>query len=163
MRVSLMRVATCFLVLYLAAEQAFAQSTAPPNTITLPSSSPLALSPPSSGEKSPKRIAEIKARVAFWLKTCLEDWDAQTHMTRNEWRTTCNRVAIERGQFLLTNPDSFSNGEPSAFTSLTESHIATAAHDPKLLLTRRVLLSFQSSNAPERGGCAAAASFFLLA
>jgi hypothetical protein len=26
-------------------------------------------------------------------------------MTRNEWRTICNRVAIERGKFLLENPD----------------------------------------------------------
>src|SRR6476659_4119103 len=100
-----MRVATCFLVLCLAAESAFGQAAAPPNTITLPPSSPLALSPPLSGEKSPERIAEIKGRVAFWLKTSLEDWDAQTHMTRNEWRTTCNRVAIERGKFLLENPD----------------------------------------------------------
>ena len=103
-----MRSAVCFLVLCLAAEAVFAQAAAPPNPITLPPSSPLALSPPLSGEKSSERIAEIKGRVAFWLKTCLEDWDAATHMTRKEWRTTCERVAAERGQFLLTNPDSFS-------------------------------------------------------
>ena len=105
-RVPLMRGVVCFLALCLAAETAFAQSVASPNTTTLPP--PSAKSLPSPEEKSPERIAEIKERVAFWLKTCLEDWDAQTHMTRKEWRTTCERVAAERGTFLLTNTDSFS-------------------------------------------------------
>jgi hypothetical protein len=31
----------------------------------------------------------------------LSDWDAATHMSRGEWRTTCNRVATERGAFML--------------------------------------------------------------
>jgi hypothetical protein len=97
-----MRGTVCFMALCLAAESAFAEPAAPPNTITLPPSTPLALSP---GEKSPEQIAEIKGRVAFWLKTCLEDGDAATHMTRKEWRTTCERVAAERGKFLLENPD----------------------------------------------------------
>src|SRR5436190_8031258 len=97
-----MRGTVCFMALCLAAESVFAEPAAPPNTITLPPSTPLALSP---GEKSPEQIAEIKGRVAFWLKTCLEDWDAATHMTRKEWRTTCERVAAERGKFLLENPD----------------------------------------------------------
>ena len=43
-------------------------------------------------------------RVAEWLKTCLSDWDQAAHMTKSEWRTTCNRVASERGKFLLDNP-----------------------------------------------------------
>jgi hypothetical protein len=100
-----MRGAVHFLILCLAGSPGFAQSVAPPNTAALPSSSPLTKSLPSSAAKSPERTAEIKERVAFWLKTCLEDWDAQTHMTRKEWRTVCNRVAAERGQFLLENPD----------------------------------------------------------
>ena len=99
-----MRGPVCFLVLCLAAEAALAQSAAPPNTITLPPSSPLAQSPLSSGTKSAEDIKEIKERVAAWLKTCLTDWDAQTHMTRNEWRITCERVASERGKFLLETP-----------------------------------------------------------
>jgi hypothetical protein len=98
-----MRGVACFVVLCLANATALAQSVATPNTITLPPSSPLATSPPSSTEG----IKEIKERVAYWLKTCLEDWDAQTHMTRKEWRTTCERVAAERGQFLLQNPESW--------------------------------------------------------
>jgi hypothetical protein len=58
--------------------------------------------------KSAEDIKEIKERIAFWLKTCLTDWDAATHMSRGEWRTTCNRVATERGAFMLENSDSFS-------------------------------------------------------
>ena len=47
----------------------------------------------------------VGERIAQWLKTCLEDWDAATHMSRNEWRTTCERVSQERGKFLRENPD----------------------------------------------------------
>ena len=99
-----MRGVVFFLVLCLATEPAIAQSVEPPNTITLPPWSPLAQSPLSSGAKSAEDIKEIKERVAAWLKTCLTDWDAQTHMTRNEWRITCERVASERGKFLLETP-----------------------------------------------------------
>lgn len=97
---SLMRGLVCLLVLCLAAELAFAQSVGRPNSLTSLPSSP--------AEKSAEAIKEIKERVAFWLKTCLEDWDAATHMTRKEWRTTCERVAAERGKFLLENADTLS-------------------------------------------------------
>ena len=30
----------------------------------------------------------------------VEDWDRATHMTKAEWRTTCQRVASERGRFV---------------------------------------------------------------
>ena len=79
-----MRGAICLLVvLCLAAEPAFAQSVGRPDTLTSLPSSPEA--------KSPEAIKEIKERVAFWLKTCLEDWDAQTHMSKREWRAACER------------------------------------------------------------------------
>jgi hypothetical protein len=40
-----------------------------------------------------------------WLITsCLADWDAQTHMTKTEWRRTCERVSSERAHFLLNTP-----------------------------------------------------------
>jgi hypothetical protein len=48
--------------------------------------------------------AAIRKRVAEWLKTCLGDWDRATHMTKQEWRATCERVASERGNYLLENP-----------------------------------------------------------
>jgi hypothetical protein len=79
-------------------------------TFAQPIESPKTLPP--AGKSAPE-IKELKERVAFWLKTCLEDWDAATHMTQKEWRTTCNRVAVERGNFLLQNPASFSmKGRP---------------------------------------------------
>ena len=88
-----MRGAVCFLVLCLAAESAFAQAVEPP--------------------KSAEQIKEIEDRVSYWRTTCLEDWDAATHMSRKEWRTTCERVAVERRQFLLQDPGSFTMGGKS--------------------------------------------------
>ena len=55
--------------------------------------------------KPPEEVKAIKERVADWLKQCLNDWDRATHMTKGEWRTTCHRVAADRGKFLLENPD----------------------------------------------------------
>jgi hypothetical protein len=52
-----------------------------------------------------ERSATVKEHVSNWLETCLQDWDAETHMTRGEWRTTCQRLADERRTFLLENPD----------------------------------------------------------
>jgi hypothetical protein len=60
---------------------------------------------------SASQVQEIKKRSAEWLKTCLEDWDAQTHMSKTEWRTTCQRVSKEREQFLLSTPGAISIGE----------------------------------------------------
>ena len=57
----------CWLSLFLAGGAAFAQSehrTA------------------ASTQKSDADIKEIRERVAWWLKTCLGDWDKATHMTR---------------------------------------------------------------------------------
>ena len=62
------------------------------------------IAPPASGQKSAEDTKAIQERVAYWLKTCLEDWDHATHMTKIEWRTTCQRVAAERGKFLVENP-----------------------------------------------------------
>ena len=59
-----------------------------------------------SAGKSAEQIREIDERVAGWLKTCLADWDAATHMTTQEWETTCRRVASERREFLLEDPGS---------------------------------------------------------
>ena len=59
-----MRGAVCLLVLCLAAESAIAQVGEPP--------------------KSAEQIKEIEDRVSNWRATCLEDWDAATHMSRQE-------------------------------------------------------------------------------
>lgn len=36
-----------------------------------------------------------------YATSCLADWDAQTHMTKSEWRRTCERVSRERADFQL--------------------------------------------------------------
>ena len=57
-----------------------------------------------------ERRAVLDEHISHWFKTCLEDWDAATHMTRQEWKVTCQRVADERRTFLLENPDALSMG-----------------------------------------------------
>jgi hypothetical protein len=90
---TLMRSFACFLDLCLANAPADAQVVQPP--------------------KSAVEIKETDERVAYWRTTCLGDWDAATHMTPKEWRTTCERVAAERRQFLLQGSALFHDG-PSA-------------------------------------------------
>jgi len=104
---------------------AFAQEPEQPNVVLKPAKEreardhpTMALTPgvePDKGktteDKSPEQVQEIKKRSADWLKTCLGDWDAQTHMTKAEWRTTCQRVSKEREQFLLSTPGAISIGE----------------------------------------------------
>ena len=50
----------------------------------------------------------IDERDAMWLKTCLQDWDTATHMSKEQWRTTCERVSKERGKFLNETPETLS-------------------------------------------------------
>ena len=79
----------CWLSLFLAGGAAFAQSehrTA------------------ASTQKSDADIKEIRERVAWWLKTCLGDWDKATHMTPRRVENHCERVAAERGKFLEEDP-----------------------------------------------------------
>ena len=83
----------CVLVLWLIPAISFAQSVQGPATA------------PSSARVSPEEVQAIKERVSSWLKTCLQDWDAATHMSSREWEVTCRRVANERGRFLLETPD----------------------------------------------------------
>ena len=59
-----------------------------------------------------ERRAVLDKHISRWFKTCLEDWDAATHMTRQEWGVTCQRVADERRTVLLENPDALSTGGP---------------------------------------------------
>jgi hypothetical protein len=39
-------------------------------------------------------------RSADYLAQCLRDWDAGTHMTRQQWARTCRRVANNRVKYL---------------------------------------------------------------
>ena len=69
---------------------------------------------PAQPGKSAEDIQAIKQRAAEWLTTCLGDWDAQTHMSKSEWQTTCVRVSNEREQFLLNTPGAISIGTKAA-------------------------------------------------
>ena len=51
---------------------------------------------PAQPGKSAEEVQAIEQRAADWLTTCLGNWDAQTHMTKNEWQSTCVRVSKER-------------------------------------------------------------------
>ena len=44
---------------------------------------------------------EITKRGANFLAQCMQDWEPSTHMSRQEWRRTCERVAKDRLKFLL--------------------------------------------------------------
>jgi hypothetical protein len=88
-----------------------APSAATPSAAT-PSAETPSVEAPKTGAEKPAAVgresatdkAAIRQRVAEWLKTCLGDWDRATHMTKQEWRKTCERVASERGNYLLENP-----------------------------------------------------------
>ena len=61
-----------------------------------------------AGAKPKISSQTVNERVAMWLKTCLQDWDTATHMSKDQWRTTCERVSKERGKFLSETPESLS-------------------------------------------------------
>lgn len=50
------------------------------------------------GKETPE---ELVKRGADYLQQCMQDWELATHMTRQEWRRTCQRVAQDRLKFLL--------------------------------------------------------------
>jgi hypothetical protein len=43
---------------------------------------------------------DISKRGDEQLKQCMDDWEPATHMTKQEWRRTCQRVVRERVKFL---------------------------------------------------------------
>jgi hypothetical protein len=40
-----------------------------------------------------------------YLGICMEDWDATSHMTEEEWARTCRRVVKDRVEFFLKHGD----------------------------------------------------------
>ena len=56
---------------------------------------------PNDLTKSDRLSPSDKERVALYISTCLNDWDAATHMTKQEWARVCRRVADGRVKFLL--------------------------------------------------------------
>ena len=45
--------------------------------------------------------AQFRDLYAQYFDTCMKDWDAATHMTKEEWSRTCRRLAEERVKFRL--------------------------------------------------------------
>ena len=44
---------------------------------------------------------EILKRGADYVEQCMKDWDAATHMSKQDWRRTCQRVSQDRVKFML--------------------------------------------------------------
>jgi hypothetical protein len=84
------------LPLALVAQPALSQSPATPQRPAAEAAAPAA---------RPADAQAIRQTAEHWLKTCLADWDAQTHMTRSQWTATCRRVSAEREQFFLSRGD----------------------------------------------------------
>jgi hypothetical protein len=59
----------------------------------------------------PVEEVRVSAAPEDWLTTCLADWDAQTHMTKPEWRRACERVSRERAYFHFNTASVQSVGE----------------------------------------------------
>jgi|SRR5581483_1782248 len=76
--------------------------------------SPAAAAEAAAPASKPVDTQAVRQTAEYWLKTCLADWDAQTHMTRSQWTATCRRVSAEREQFLLSKGDTV--GAPSGMT-----------------------------------------------
>ncbi len=49
--------------------------------------------------------AQFQKMYAEYLEACMKDWDNATHMTKSQWRRTCERVAGERAKFRAEQGD----------------------------------------------------------
>ena len=94
---TLLRVGSLLLVIAYGA--AYAQSVVQPNSATgLPTVS--AVPAPTAVPKR-QTIEEMRTQGASWREECMKDWDAATHMSKQEWARTCQRVVDERVKWLL--------------------------------------------------------------
>jgi hypothetical protein len=61
--------------------------------------------PAPSTEGEPKAMkmspAEIQKKKDEYYEQCMKDWDAATHMTKQEWQRTCKRMVENRVKFLI--------------------------------------------------------------
>jgi hypothetical protein len=61
---------------------------------------PAAPKPQVSDAKPKPAAAKASDKGAEYLAQCLRDWDAATHMTKQEWARTCRRVVEGRVKFM---------------------------------------------------------------
>jgi hypothetical protein len=89
-------------VLFVLATAAMADPDVPLDSEKPPTPAPEAAkryyAPPPKAEAS---AAEMRKIADEQYKQCLNDWDAATHMTKNEWKRTCRRVVDGRVKFRL--------------------------------------------------------------
>src|SRR5262245_58090601 len=67
---------------------------------TLPPSLIIPPTAPAKAEAVKPEAAKKPDASVDPLAQCLRDWDAATHMTRQEWARTCRRVVSSRLKFL---------------------------------------------------------------
>ena len=61
----------------------------------------LALATPASAEDSPDPTERPEYHLATEpVESCIARWDAGTHMSKAQWRETCERVSDERSDYL---------------------------------------------------------------
>ena len=84
-----------------AAPQDLPQAATPPSApeAKSPSSEAPKKPPPSVQNKTKGQAAEERKIADQLYDNCLRDWDAATHMTKQEWQRTCRRMANERTKF----------------------------------------------------------------
>jgi hypothetical protein len=77
-----------------------ALATATPGPQSQPAPDPGSKPDAAKPDAAKKPEAKASDRSAEYLAQCLKDWDAGTHMTRQEWARTCRRVVSNRVKFL---------------------------------------------------------------
>ena len=90
------------LLLIAAGGAAFAQSGSRPEGTTSPPTAPApqAREVPAKSDDA-KSSTQFRDLSAEYFAARMKDWDAATHMTKQEWARTCRRVADSRVKFRL--------------------------------------------------------------
>ena len=79
---------------------AAAQSGPPPKSATSSTTAQIPRTP-NDPTKADRLSPSDQERIAQYTAQCLNDWDAATHMTKQEWARVCRRVADNRVKFML--------------------------------------------------------------
>jgi hypothetical protein len=71
----------------------------------------IGLTSPSGGQtteharaETPSSSSQREDGEATPFGRCLQDWDAGTHMTKQEWWGACRRLLFQRGDYLRNHP-----------------------------------------------------------
>lgn len=76
--------------------QPVAQPSKPNASSALTTSAPKV---PADSSKSPGKTS-VQDEIRAQFTQCMKDWDARTHMTKQDWERTCRRVTQERTKYL---------------------------------------------------------------